>query len=87
MDKNKRRFDIIMDWKTIAVIFIILFLVETSFIAYGIVLNNQEVRQLKECYYDICSEYPNAELSEGVCFCYDYGVLGDWVLAKSEVMK
>jgi hypothetical protein len=39
------------------------------------------------CYYDICSGYIDAWWEEGVCYCYDYDLLGQLEVAKTEYMK
>ena len=70
-------------WKIIAIIFTILFILETSFLAYSVVLVTQEEADIKECYYDLCKDYPDAYYEGGVCACYDnYGGL-----TKTEVIK
>lgn len=76
-----------MNWKVFGIIFLILFLCENALIIYGWYLMDKEDKQLKECYYDICDGYEEAEVSEGVCFCYEKDMLGDYVIAKTEVLK
>jgi len=75
------------NWKIIAIIFIILFIAETFLIIWGIVLVNQEDRDIKECYYDVCGEYADAELIDGVCVCYTYDVIGNLIPGKTEVIR
>ena len=73
-------------WKTIAIIFIILFLAETSIFFIGYIQITKEETRTNKCYYDICSKYPEAIYENNVCYCYDYGVLGEFVVAKTEHM-
>lgn len=74
-------------WKTIAIIFMTLFIVETLLIIWGYYLIINEENMTKECYYDICSEYPEAFIQDDICTCYDYDVMGDFVPVKTEVIK
>jgi len=74
-------------WKTVAIIFMLLFFLETGYFAYVKYSYNQEIEKTNICYYDICAENPGAELINNVCFCYNYDVMGEYVLAKTEVMK
>jgi hypothetical protein len=76
-------------WKTIAIIFIVLFTLETLVWIWGITAYYQELEDTNVCYYDICSEYPDAwyEVDTKVCSCYDYGLLGDLEVVKQEYMK
>ena len=74
-------------WKTLAIIFFILFTLETLFIIWGVSLVTDEENKTLECYYDICSDYPDALYEGNVCYCYELGVLGDYVIAKTEVLK
>jgi len=74
-------------WKIIAIIFIVLFVLETSFLTWSIMLVNKETEQANICWYDICGEYPEALYDSDVCTCYDYDLLGEYVVAKTEYMK
>jgi len=76
-----------MNWKIIAIIFIILFTIETLWISYGLYLIQKEEAQVNECYYNICSDYPEAQVQNNVCFCYELDLLGEYVIAKTEVIK
>lgn len=76
-------------WKTVAIIFLILFVLENLFFIWSVSVVEREERQLKECYFDqgYCGGYPEAKLEEGVCHCYDYDVTGaNVVLVKSFIM-
>jgi len=74
-------------WKIIGIILIIVLIVENLFLWWGISMVNQEEEDTKQCYYDVCEEYPDAELTEGVCFCYDYDLIGDLVIVKTEIIN
>ncbi len=74
-------------WKIIALVFIILFITENLLLGYNLYSLNKIDKEIKICYYDICEEYPDADLSEGVCYCYDYDMLGELVLAKTKIIN
>lgn len=74
-------------WKVIAIVFIILFVAETSFLGYSVLVYNKEVEKTNICFYDVCEDYPNAEYEYDLCTCYDYDVLGSLVIVKQEYMK
>ena len=76
-----------MNWKTIAIIFITLFVIETSFFVWSYTLVLKEEKQTMECYYEICEDYPEAWLEEGLCTCGDYDNLGYLQAVEWEVMK
>ena len=73
-------------WKTIAIVCLVILVLENGFLFLGYKQMAKEEEQLKICYYDICEEYPEAEVTSGVCHCYDYDVMGDYVWAKSEIL-
>ena len=75
------------NWKTIAIIFIILFILETLFLALSILFVIHEEKMIKECYYNFCSEYPYADYIDGVCYCYDYNMLGELDIIKTKVLN
>jgi len=74
-------------WKTIAIIFIILFLLETSFWVWAFWYDAKETALTNECYYDICEDYPDAWYDDKICSCYDYDVIGELIVVKQEYMK
>lgn len=47
----------------------------------------QEENKTLECYYEICEDYPDAIREGNLCYCYDYDLLGEKILAKTKVMK
>jgi len=73
-------------WKTVAIVFIILFAIETSFFIWSYKITITEERAIMECYYDICKDYPEAVKEGDLCSCYDYDLLGEYVIAKQELM-
>jgi len=74
-------------WKVTAIIFISLFLAETFLVGWGMYMVAKEEKLVNLCYYDVCSDYENAEYISGVCFCYEYDMLGNAQVAKTEVMN
>lgn len=75
-----------MNWKVVAIIFIGLFIVENLIIVWGFVLAHNEEKQTNICYYDICSEYPEADFTNELCSCYDYDVLGKLTIVKQKYL-
>lgn len=75
-------------WKTIAIIILILFLIENLIIFYGYYKIIQDEKKEMKCWYDICSEFADAEYDYdlNVCYCYDYDMLGYLVINKTEYM-
>lgn len=60
-------------WKITAIIFIVLFLLETGLIVWSISMYNQSVEDEETCAYDICNvgvDYEQYYFSEGICQCY-----------------
>jgi len=74
-------------WKTIAIVFIILFILENLFFAWALWTNAKETDIINTCYYDICKKYPDAWYEEKICSCYDYDVLGNLIIVEQEYMK
>jgi hypothetical protein len=75
-----------VNWKIIAIIFIVLFSLLLTFNIWGWYLIAEEERLTNECYYDICEEYPEAYYEEDVCFCYDYSMMGKLEVVKTKYM-
>lgn len=73
-------------WKPIAIIFIILFTLETLFVGWGVILAIEEEEKNYECLYDICDDYPQAYYDDPICYCYDYDVLGQLIVVDEEYM-
>ncbi len=76
-----------INWKVVAIIFLALFLVENFYLGWALWSVGVEDDKINECYYDICSDYPDAEYLEDVCFCYDYDVLGELRVVETEYMR
>ncbi len=76
-----------MNWKLIAIVFIVLFVSETISILWGIYLYEKEQEEWNVCLYEICSDYYYGEVEDGVCFCYDYDLIGNLKLYKTEILK
>lgn len=74
-------------WRIIAIIFIILFVLETSLFVYGWITIVEEEKQTYDCYYNFCSENYYADYLDGVCTCYDLDLMGDYFVAKTKYMK
>jgi len=74
-------------WKILAIIFAALFIIETSIFIWGAVTVANENEKIEKCYYDICSEYPEALVEGNVCFCYEYSYLDQLIVAKTEIIK
>lgn len=73
-------------WKTLAIIFIILFILETSYVSWSIWVYEQQIQKTNQCYYDICEGYPDAWYQDGLCTCYEYDLMGESVVAKQKLM-
>jgi len=58
-------------WKTLAIIFIVLFVFLMVCIIWGTSLVNQEEQKTFDCYYNVCADYPNAWYEESFCYCVD----------------
>ncbi len=63
-------------WKTLAIVFMVLFFTFVAFGVYAIIDENNKYDKMNTCYYEICGEYPEAGYENNVCSCYDYDVLG-----------
>lgn len=74
-------------WKILAITSWILLLVLVALAIWGMIDAKKEVERTTLCYYDICEEYPDALVESNVCFCYDYDVLGNLMIAKTEIMR
>jgi len=73
-------------WKTIAIIFLVLFILETAYLVWAVSLYYTEVENTNVCYYEVCKDYPQAELSDGICTCYDYDLIGNLQAVDWKVM-
>ena len=76
-----------MNWKIIAIIFIILFVTLLSFNLWGMISYSHQKKMTRECYFDFCKNYSQAQLKDGVCYCYSPDVLGNLQIADTKVMN
>jgi len=74
-------------WKILAIIFITLFVAESTFMLWAYKLAIAEEEKELQCIYDVCGEYPYGEYYNNICICYDYDLLGQLIEAKTEYMK
>lgn len=74
-------------WKAVAIIFIILFVLETAIVVGTVVWAANDTEKQYECYYNVCSENYDAVYQDNVCTCYDLDVMGEYVISKTEYMK
>ena len=74
-------------WRTLAIIFMVIFVLQTAFFVWGFILVAEEEKNINECYFDICQNYIEAMYDNGVCYCYDIDVLGNYILTETEVIK
>lgn len=74
-------------WKTLAIIFGILFILETCFIIFSVKISIDEENKTHECYYDVCEEYPDAWYDDGICYCYDYDSEGNLEVERTKSLR
>jgi len=74
-------------WKVTAIIFLVLFLLETSFFIWSVWIVTKEEQKDLTCYYDICADYPDAQRVGNLCTCYDYDVMGNYIITDTEIMR
>lgn len=83
-----------MNYKIAFWISISFIIIVAVFFAIGYVSLKQEEKQLEEeerltkvCYYKVCVDYPEAYFEDNVCTCYDYDLIGELKVAKTELME
>ena len=77
-----------MNWKSLAILFMIIFVLENSFIIWGYSLIVEEEDNTLMCYYEICEDYSEALYEDDVCFCYGLDVTGtEYIVKKTEILK
>lgn len=74
-------------WKVLAIILMIIFLLEIITLIFFYKVGTDEVEKDELCAYDICAEYPQAERTGNVCYCYDYDLMGTLQISKTELMR
>lgn len=59
-------------WKAIAIIFIILFLLETTVLVFFYKVGTEAIEKEQECAYNICYDYDSYfyESYDKICYCY-----------------
>ena len=75
------------NWKIIAIVFIVLFILETIYLSWAVIYVVKEESNTKECYYEICGDYQDAYYFEKVCTCYNYDDADELYIAKEKFMK
>ncbi len=83
-----------MNWKILAIILLVIVILENAFLAWGYSLVLEEDRLYAEqeqkmnvCYYETCSDYPEAWFENNVCSCYQVNTEGtDYEVAKETYM-
>jgi len=73
-------------WKIIAIIFITIVVLETSFITWGWFLTEKQIENQNHCFYEICTDYPEAFYEDNLCTCYEYDMFGEYTIAKQILM-
>ena len=73
-------------WRLIAIIFIILFSVMVIWFTWSYIYVTQQEKLTNICYYEVCEDYPEANYEDHLCSCYDYDMLGNYVLVKTELL-
>jgi len=76
-----------MNWKILAIVLGILFILENLIIGYGTYLVIMEEKETNDCYYNFCADYPEARYLDGVCECYDHDMLGELVLRDTRYKR
>ncbi len=63
-------------WKVVAIIFIILFILETLFLVLAFSYAVDSLKKENECVYNICKDYDGYDFNiDDICSCYENGVL------------
>jgi len=74
-------------WKIVAIIFIVLFLLETSGWVYASWYVSREKNKDLVCYYEICADSIDALREGNLCSCYDYDLIGNLNIVKTKLMN
>lgn len=75
-------------WKVTAIILMIVLALVLAFFYWSYTIAVDEEEKTMNCYYDICSEYPEAfyDVTDKVCSCYDYDVMGELKVTKNKYL-
>ena len=76
-----------INWKIIAIIFIVITVIESSIFIYGFLEAKRIEKETYQCYYDFCAEYPEAFYQDPVCTCEGYDILGNLIVQKEGLLK
>lgn len=76
-------------WKILALILLSIFALLMITYMYGTYKFRKDYDNTNYCYYSICAEEPDAiyNIQTNVCTCYDYDVLGNEIVTKTEYLK
>ena len=69
-------------WRAWAIVFLILFVLETAFIAWAWTTATEDIAKENECSINVCAEYSSYYYESGMCYCYDNGEI-----VKEEYVK
>jgi len=73
-----------MNWKALAIVLIAIQIIQICFVVWSVQSINHEEEQMNECYYNVCKDYPQADIQEGVCSCYYFDeVSGEYELSET----
>jgi len=74
-------------WKALAIIFLCLFILETSFVVWSVKLVAYQEERANTCFYEICKEYEEANYIDNLCRCYTWDLnLEEYVEMKVTTM-
>lgn len=74
-------------WKVLAVVLILILIAENLFLWYSYKTVAEDDKTMLQCYYEICGDYADAWLDiQGICYCYDYDLLGNLKVVKTTIM-
>lgn len=74
-------------WKITAIIFIVLFLVETAYVGWAVYITIDAEKKNTYCLYEYCKNYSYGEVLGNVCTCYEYDMLDQLVEVDYKVLE
>jgi hypothetical protein len=60
-------------WKVTAIIFIILFILETLAFVGLLKIGYDEITNENKCSMNVCADYDSYQYNTGICYCFDNG--------------
>jgi hypothetical protein len=77
------------NWKVFALILLGILIALGLIMWLGYATEKKTQEKTMNCYYNICSEYPEAQFDStlNLCSCYDYDVLGKLKVGKQIYLK